>query len=61
MSVEQRVNYLVEEGIDPFSNRGLELGKDVITKDVREAYAIAVGLNQVDQTIRERRASGGSY
>jgi hypothetical protein len=61
MSVEQRVNYLVEEGIDPNSNRGLELGQDVITKDVRKAYAIALGLNQVDQTIRERRASGGSY
>ncbi len=55
MSVEQRVNYLVEEGIDPNSNRGLELGQDVITKDVRKAYSIAIGLNQID------RASGGSY
>lgn len=61
MSVEQRVNYLVEKGIDPNGNRGLELGQDVITKDVRKAYSIAIGLNQIDRANEIDRASGGSY
>ena len=61
MSVKERVDYLIEKGIDPNSKGGLELGEDVITEKVREAYGTAIILNTADQLVRQRPASGGSY
>lgn len=54
-SVQERVNWLIENNIDPNSAKALELGRDVISDKVRKAYSIAIGLNEID------RASGGSY